>query len=265
MVDILIGVDLGQFSSFAAACVLRRTALHDRGGRPERTWTSATLCRFDALALKRYPLGTAYTDIVAHVVGQARRPELWADRPPRICLDGTGVGAAVAEMFRTALVPHPMIKCWSVVITAGRAVNQAGPRSINVAKVELAGTIRAVLESSRLRVPAELEFADALRRELGDFTASATPAGNATFEAGAGQYDDLVMALALPIYLSTWLESRQVPVLAGPGTPAFPDGYRPGSASRAVTMGGIVEFRGQLLGRDRSDWRRRPGASPYRR
>jgi hypothetical protein len=261
-VDILIGVDLGQFSSFAAACVLRRTVLYDPHGRPERTSAGATLCRFDTMALRRYAHGTAYTDIVAHVVGQALRPELRGDRAPRICVDATGVGAPVMEMFRTALRPHPLIECWSVVITAGRAVNQAGPRSIHVAKVELAGCIRSVLESSRLRVPAELEFADALKRELGDFTAKVTPAGNETFEAGAGQYDDLVMCVALPIFLSTWLET-QMAVLGEPGPRVFPGGYRP--ASHAATMGGIFEFSQQLFGRDRSAWRRGSGASPYRR
>jgi hypothetical protein len=240
-VDVLIGVDLGQFSSFAAACVLRRTVLYDPDGRPERTSAGATLCRFDTLALKRYPLRTAYTDIVAHVVGQAQRPELWVEqppRPPRICIDGTGTGAAVAEMFRTALMPHPAIECWSVVITAGRAVNQAGPRSVNVAKLELAGEIRSVLESSRLKVPAELEFADALKRELGDFTVKITAAGNETFEAGAGQYDDLVMCVAIPIFVATWLDTKQIPIIGELGPRVFPMGYRPGS--RAVTMGGVV-------------------------
>src|SRR5262245_26425105 len=67
-VDILIGVDLGQFSSFAAASVLRRTVLYDRDGQPERTSAGADLCRFDVMALRRYAHGTAYTDVVAHVV-----------------------------------------------------------------------------------------------------------------------------------------------------------------------------------------------------
>jgi hypothetical protein len=165
-------------------------------------------------------------------------------------------------MFRTALVPHPAIECWSVVITAGRAVNQAGPRSVNVAKVELAGEIRSVLESSRLKVPAELELAGALKRELGDFTVKVTSAGNETFEAGAGRYDDLVMCVAIPIFVSTWWDTQQIPAICGPGPRVFPAGYRP--KSHAVTMGGIVEFRRQLFGRDRSGWRRGPGATSCR-
>jgi hypothetical protein len=102
-----------------------------------------------------------------------------------------------------------------------------------------------------------------LRRELGDFTVRVTPAGNETFEAGAGQYDDLVMCVAIPIFVSTWLETNQIPVIGGPGPRVFPAGYRP--ASHAATMGGLFEFSGQLLGRDRSSWRPGSGASPYRR
>jgi hypothetical protein len=231
---------LGQFSSFAAACVLRRTVLYGADGQPERTSTGATLCRFDVAALKRYPHRTPYADVVAHIVGQARRPEWWGDRvPPRICVDATGVGAPVMEMFKTALLPQPLIECWGVTITAGKAITQPGPRVIHVAKQEIAGCVRSVLESSRLRVPAALEFAAALRRELGDFTVKVTAAANETFEAGAGQYDDLVMAVAIPIFVSTWLDSRQVPIIAGPGPRVFPKGYLP-AASRAASMGGLI-------------------------
>jgi hypothetical protein len=263
-VDHLIGVDLGQFSAYSAACVLRRTPLHSPAGQPERTSTGATLCRFDVLALKRYAHGTAYTDVVAHVVDQAQRRELWSGqppRPPRICVDATGVGAPVMEMFRTALRPHPLVECWGVTITAGRSITQPGPMAICAAKQEIAGCIRSVLESSRLRVPVELEFASALKRELGDFTIKVTQAGNEIFEAGAGRYDDLVMCVAIPIFVATWLDSRQVPVIAGPG-PRVLSAYRP--ASHAVTMGGVIQFRRPATGRDRSGWRPGSVASPFR-
>jgi hypothetical protein len=155
-------------------------------------------------------------------------------------------------MFRTALLPHPLIECWSAVITSGRAVSQAGPRTVHVAKTELAGCIRSVLESSRLKVPAELEFADALKRELGDFTVKVTPAGNQTFEAGAGQYDDLVMCVAIPIFLSTWLDSRQAPFIVG-YTRVAAETIRP----PRVMMGGWTPSsdRWAGAGQDRSGWR----------
>jgi hypothetical protein len=236
-------VDLGQFSSFSAACVLRRTALHGGDGRPERTSTGAVLCRFDVMALRRYARGTAYIDVVSHVVGQALRPELRADRPLRggqplrICVDATGVGVPVMEMFRKAARPHPSLELWGATITSGRTVTQPGPGAIVAAKQEIAGCLRSVLETGRLGVPSELEFAGVLRRELGDFTVRVTSSANEVYEAGAGQFDDLAMCVAIPVFVSTWLDDRTVPVLAGPGPPVFPNGYR--SGSYASTFGGL--------------------------
>jgi hypothetical protein len=247
--DTWIGLDLGQMQSFAAAAVLRRTPL------PERTSAGAVVCRFDCLAIKRYPLGTSYADIVRHMVEQAQRPELWADRPPRICVDKTGCGAAVLEMLRTALKPFPTLECWGIVITAGKAVTRPGPREVHVAKVELAGAIRQVLEDGRLRVPPRLEFAEALKRELQDFTVRVTDAANETFSASGGGWDDLVIATALPVWLSGWLDSRGVPFIVGPGMRVLPPEYR-SAASRAATMGGIVSFCRQPFDRDRQGCRR---------
>jgi hypothetical protein len=259
----LIGLDLGQMQSFAAAAVLRSTTVNGPDGQPLRTSAGGMIRRFDVMALKRYRLGTSFSAIVEHIAAQARRRELHADGPPRICVDKTGCGAAVLETLRTAIKTSPTIECWGIVITAGKAVTRPGPHEVHVAKTELAGAIRQVLEDGRLRVPPQLEFAEALRRELQGFTVRVTAAANETFSAAEGKWDDLVIAAALPIWLSGWLDTRQGAVLGKPGPRVFPGGYRP--SSHAVTMGGNFEFRGQLFGRDPSDWRRGPGASPYRR
>jgi hypothetical protein len=241
MHEILVGVDLGQFSSFSAACILRRVVLHGIDGQPRRTGSGHPDCRFDVLALTRYPHGTEYLEIVEHVVGAALRPDLRMGTPPKwpsICIDGTGVGVAVAEMFRAALEPHHMINFWSVVITGGRAVTRTGPHSFGAAKVEVAGRLRATLESSRLKIPENLEFAHSLRSEMDHFTMKVTPTCEETFGAGSGQYDDLIMCISIPIFVATQLDSSQVPILGAPGPPVFPGGYKP-VASRAVTMNGL--------------------------
>jgi hypothetical protein len=199
---------------------------------------------------------------MSHVVGQALRPELQGDRPPRVCVDASGVGAGVMELLRTALRPHPRIEIWGCVITSGRAVTSPRYGTIHIAKSELAGSLRATLEQSRLRVPATLEYAETLRRELGDFQVKVTQDATKIFEAAPGQFDDLVICVTIPIFISIWLETKQIPILGDPGPRVLP-AHRP--ASYAVTMGGLIEFRGQLFGRDRSDWRRGSRASPYRR
>jgi hypothetical protein len=233
-----IGLDFGQMRDYAAASVLRGTVLRGPDGQPLRTSSGRVIRRFDMLALKRYPLGTSYTSIVGHLADQVRRPELWPDRvPPRVVVDATGVGKGVLEMLRTALKSSPTVEVWGIVLTSGKAVTRPGPHEIHLAKIELAGAIRQVLEDGRLRVPPQLEFAEALRKELQDFTVRVTAAANETFSAVEGGWDDLVIAAALPIWLSGWLDLNQVPIIAGPGPRLFPDGRT--SGTHASTFGGL--------------------------
>lgn len=220
--DTFIGLDLGQLVDYTAAVVVRRSLAIDPGtGHPERDSRGRLHYRFDVSAIRRYPLGTSYTDIVRHVVGQLGRPEL--GRRPRLVIDGTGVGVAVVEMFRSALKPlADSVECYAVTITAGRAVTPIHRYEWHVAKIQLCGAIRAALESGRLKVPKELDSADVLRRELQDFKSKLTDAGNETFSAREGAHDDLVLATALPVWLAglpflemaaddddEWLRSRE--------------------------------------------------------
>jgi hypothetical protein len=55
------------------------------------------------------------------------------------------------------------------------------------------------LESGRLRIAADLPLGPALQRELAAFKAKIGRNGHASFE-GAGEHDDLVIALALGVW-----------------------------------------------------------------
>ena len=202
MADMWVGLDLGQFTDFSAASVVRRTLSTSLAtGWPERSHLGNLMYKYEVLALKRYPLGVAYSNIVKHVTGQLRRPEL--GRTPRLVVDATGVGIAVVEMFKDALKPLPEVELHACTITAGRGWSLVAQRTYHVSKLELVGSIRATLESGRLRVPVQLEHAELLKRELSDFRVKVTPAANETFSAREGQHDDLVLATALPIFVSS--------------------------------------------------------------
>lgn len=222
--DTFIGLDLGQLTDFTAAVPVRRSLAIGEGGRPERDSRGRLLYRFDVAAIRRYPLGTSYTSIIAHVVEQLKRPDF--GRRPRLVIDGTGVGVAVVEMFRTALRPYAdRVECYSVTITAGRAVTPMHKFDWHVAKIQLVGSIRAALESRRLKVPPGLEHADTLKRELQDFKVKITDAQNETFQAREGAHDDLVLATALPIWLS------ELPFLEMAIDPDEGEPLRPGEQS----------------------------------
>ena len=200
--DTFVGLDLGKLTDYTAAAVIRRSlAIDVKTGFPERSSLGRPCYRFDIAAIRRYPLGTSYTSIVAHIVAQLQRPELGPS--VRLVIDGTGCGVAVCEMFRRALVPHSgRIADHSVTITAGRVVSIVGQRMWNVAKIQLVGAIREALESGRLKVPVGLEHADLLKRELQDFQVKITDSANEVFSAREGAHDDLVLAVALPVWLA---------------------------------------------------------------
>jgi hypothetical protein len=198
--DTLIGLDLGKLTDYTAAIPLRRSlSINTRNGHPDRDSRGRLFYRFDVAGIIRYPKGTEYTEIVKHIVRQLLRPEM--GRRPKLVMDASGVGVAVEEMFRTSLQPYPHIECIAVTITAGRAVLPVGRNQYHVAKQELIGVIRSVLESGRFKVPKGLENAELLKRELQDFTRRITAAGNETASARQSAHDDLVLACAVALWL----------------------------------------------------------------
>jgi hypothetical protein len=225
MADLWLGLDLGSLVDYSAASVVRRTLATDpETGWPERSHLGNLMYRYEVLALRRYPLGTAYAAVVKHVVAQLRRPEL--GRSPRLVIDATGVGAAVVEMFRDALKGLPHVECWAVSITAGKGWSAVGPRALHCAEIELVGAIRSALESGRLKIPAALEHAELLRREFADFRVKITAANNETFSAREGEHDDMVLCVCLAIWLSglrmmemhpdpEWLLPREQALVSG--------------------------------------------------
>ena len=54
----------------------------------------------------------------------------------------------------------------------------------------------------RLTVPPRLPYADVLRTELANFQVRVTAAAHEVYAARAGQHDDLVISVALPVWLA---------------------------------------------------------------
>jgi hypothetical protein len=198
--DVFIGVDLGQLNDFTAAAVLERSLTLGPSGWPERNSLGFPLYTFTCVAIKRYELGTPYARITDHVVSQLKRPEMGPS--PRVVLDATGVGIGVEEMFRSALSGRDYA-CHAISITAGRVWSVVARHRYHVSKVHVVGELRSVLEAGRLRVPRNLDHAATLGRELSNFRVKLTDAGAETFSAREGQHDDLVLSIALPVWLAS--------------------------------------------------------------
>ena len=118
---------------------------------------------------------------------------------PRLCVDQTGVGAPVVDLFRQAKLNaylEPLL-----IHGGDHAVREGGWR---VPKRELVGATQVALQTGRLKIAKDLPEVDALIRELQNFEVEISQSGFDSYNARTGAHDDLVLALAMP-----WLASRR--------------------------------------------------------
>jgi hypothetical protein len=191
---VIIGLDLGQAADYTAQCVIDYVA-EITGGYAH----PVTEKYFDVVKLSRFPLGTAYTDIIDSVKGFVDSDQFWLignkRRAYQLVMDATGVGRPLVDMARRA-----KLNVIPVTITAG--VNEKFDVETgywNVGKGLLVSNIRVHTEpGGKLRVAKDLKDWDILQNEMKTFTNKTTPKGNDVMEAWREQdHDDLFLALAL--------------------------------------------------------------------
>lgn len=178
-----IGLDLGQAKDFTAMAILET-----RGERQEMT--------FQARHLQRYDLGTPYPAIVADVAAMLKR-EPFTDVKTTLAVDGTGVGAAVVDLFRKEKL-NAHFK--PILITGGDQVTHEGGVT-RVPKRDLVSVTQVALQTSRLKIAADLPEAQTLVTELQNFQVKITAAANDTYGAWReGTHDDLVLAVSMALW-----------------------------------------------------------------
>jgi hypothetical protein len=114
-----VGLDLGQVSDFSALAVLERHPAVTLAEKPD----------YALWHLRRFPLGTPYTEIVPAVAALRGSEPL---RQAPLVVDQTGVGRAVVDMLRQSacgVIP--------VTITGGHATTVTADGSYHVPKKEL--------------------------------------------------------------------------------------------------------------------------------
>lgn len=203
--NIVIGLDLGQARDYSALVVTERLEVFT--GRSKRSAFGEEMAdldeRHEVRHIERFQLGTPYPAVVDRV------SQLMDERELRgtslLVLDATGVGRAVADLFKDAYRQGRLGDYWpkTVTITGGRETS-----GLNVPKRELVSRVQSLLQTGRLAIDPALDHAEVLKRELLAFRAKITSKGNDTYEAHReGDHDDLVLALAL----SCWRAHRHAP------------------------------------------------------
>ncbi|MCU1263596.1 MAG: hypothetical protein JWO80_6481 [Bryobacterales bacterium] len=176
-----IGLDLGQRQDHSAIAVVE-------------------LCGGGMLGVRRVervPLGTTYPRVVERVRTIVQHP--YVAGQCRLAVDGTGLGAPVVDLLRAARLGCEVC---AVTITGGDQGHQRGA-GWSVPKRDLLAGLQVLLERGELRIAGRQRDTGALVRELLDMQAAVKPNGRLRLGAdGAGQHDDLAIALALACWLA---------------------------------------------------------------
>jgi hypothetical protein len=180
----LLGLDLGRPHEFTALAAVQDSGLDGEG----RTIWALPL-------LTRWPLGTAYAEIVTAV-------KRTAEKLPRpvLVVDATGVGEAIVDLFRQATLPVEELV--SVTVTAGQGAHKAAWDRWTCPRKDLAGAVQSVLQGRRLKIAKGLREAATLTRELAAFPMKQSSSAEETLDAWRERdQDDLVLAVALAVWL----------------------------------------------------------------
>jgi hypothetical protein len=204
------GLDLGKNADFSCLVALRQ----DETADPRDEGGERTLWKYTCRGLKRWPLSTAYTEIIRDVLELVAKPPLAGCT---LAVDRTGCGEAVVDVLASCKPPCRVVP---IYITGGAAVSDDGNGGYHVCKQALVSTVRVLLEDGRLLIPETVPDRDTLERELLAFREKTTEAKNTVFEADwrTRAHDDEVLALAI----SAWLGEREPPQMH-----ALPFGCKP--------------------------------------
>ena len=192
--EVILGLDLGQRQDHSAVVVMEVRAKHPQwylfSREPERSYR--------VRLAERLPLELPYGEVVERVRDLVATVP--AGVPVTVVADATGVGGPVVEALQRLRMG---VRVAAVVITGGEEARTAGGRHM-VPKKDLVAALGMRVESGSLRVAARMAGARVLLGELGKFRARVGDGGLVRY-AGAGEHDDLVMALALACW---WVRPR---------------------------------------------------------
>lgn len=220
----VVSADLGQQADFTAVAIIERVERlnpdfngveaqmsqerRKRGVRGfEYTEPKNLPPLFNCTYLKRFELGTPYTEVVSKIKRLMDSPKM-QDQPLALALDATGVGTPVRDMFKKEM---PGARIYPVTIHGGdnELFNKGFYR---VPKRELVSRAVKLLQRRELNIAPSLEFASTLVEELRAFKLKINiNTGHDSYEAWRERdHDDLVLALCIGLWAAETQGSGQV-------------------------------------------------------
>jgi hypothetical protein len=199
--DYLIGLDLGQTADYTALAAVKRSILLDGEGLPDRDKQGNHRYRFHVGHVERFELQTPYPKIVDDVCDLVRAPQLGGR--PILCIDATGVGRPVVDLFIQA---QPEADIVAITIVAGQEIKweaySPGIMGVKVPKSSLVASVQANLQTRRLTIAKTAHHAQTLVNELINFKVklSAKTAHESYGAARESDHDDLVLAVCMAVW-----------------------------------------------------------------
>jgi hypothetical protein len=217
--EFFIGLDLGQAVDPTALAVLERPPVEVLDSRPGVHTTNGVVhigkkprpkpedAVYYLRTLKRFQLGTPYTEIVERVSEYVIKPPL---KDCTLILDETGVGRPVVDLFRQK---NPSARLIPLTITAGSMAGWGENGSIHVPKVQLVSNLQVLLQTrKRLRIAQGISEGAMLVKEIDNFQVKVTTSANEVYGAfREGEHDDLVFAVGM----AAWWAEKMSPTGAG--------------------------------------------------
>jgi hypothetical protein len=186
------GLDLGQLADYSAATILERIVDEE-------------FHRYECRHAERFRLGTPYPRVVEAVGAMLTRKPLAGDC--QLVIDTSGVGVAVADLFAEAGIPYV-----GITITGGVGWHRESWRRWQVSKHLLVSTVQKFLSSEAIGISKRLPAAELLRAELRDFRVKMSRSATEVYDAREGQHDDLVLSLAVALFVAEHPGPRFAPI-----------------------------------------------------
>ena len=189
----LFGLDLGQSQDYSALVIIERSVIVC-GPRDPISYAYPSKLRWVVRHVKRFALGTPYTEVTNAVAELLRHPSI--DAPATLAVDATGVGAPVVELLKAALKGLPgerQRRLCGVTITSGESASSNG-NALRVPRDHLIAGLEVKLQSGQLLIGDTVHNADKLIEELCAFKRKPS--------ASSKIHDDLVFATALALWPS---------------------------------------------------------------
>lgn len=201
MYEFYIGVDLGQAQDYTAITILYQNIIYKS--------LNTKIPVYEVRHLERIALGTPYPKIIDRLGALLQKPEIYHAQKTMI-VDQSGVGKPVVDMLRQA----DLCRIIGITITGGNEVNEV-KGGFHVPKKELVAALQVLIQSERIKIAKDLEFADILKKEILNFKVKIDErTGHESFEAWREyEHDDLVLSTAIVAWYAFYVEPKSMATL----------------------------------------------------